>query len=76
MCHTNVLYMFGGIGLLILLENGCCALKEKHLYVFGLAALAVMAYEIVYDIIDYKNFVLQNREESNGCLSSMLPIRS
>lgn len=34
---------------------------SKKLYIFMASALAVMAYEIVYDIIDYKNFLLQNR---------------
>ncbi|HEX8185900.1 MAG TPA: hypothetical protein VF747_14140, partial [Blastocatellia bacterium] len=30
---------------------------------FGAGAFAVMAYEIVYDIIDYRNFILQNRKD-------------
>ncbi|MEK6287967.1 MAG: hypothetical protein AABO57_19790, partial [Acidobacteriota bacterium] len=34
---------------------------SKKLYIFVASALAVMAYEIVYDIIDYNNFLLQNR---------------
>jgi 4-amino-4-deoxy-L-arabinose transferase-like glycosyltransferase len=63
MCHTNVLYMFGGIGLLILLEGGWRAFKQRNVYLFSLSALAVMAYEIVYDLIDYKNFALQNRDD-------------
>jgi 4-amino-4-deoxy-L-arabinose transferase-like glycosyltransferase len=63
MCHTNTLYMLGAIGLLMLLGRGWRVIKERRLYQFTLAALAVMAYEIVYDIIDYKNFVLQNRAD-------------
>ena len=63
MCHTNILYMFGGIGLLMLLRQGWRVFLQKSFYQYSLAALAVMAYEIVYDIIDYKNFVLQNRED-------------
>ncbi|MFY9555191.1 MAG: glycosyltransferase family 39 protein [Blastocatellia bacterium] len=34
---------------------------SKKLYILVASALAVMAYEIVYDIIDYRNFLLQNR---------------
>jgi 4-amino-4-deoxy-L-arabinose transferase-like glycosyltransferase len=61
MCHTNILYMVIAIGLLILLGDGWRALRESRLYLFGLSALAVMAYEIIYDLIDYRNFALQNR---------------
>jgi 4-amino-4-deoxy-L-arabinose transferase-like glycosyltransferase len=56
MCHTNILYMLIAIGLLILLREGL-----RELYLFAGSALAVMAYEIIYDIVDYKNFLLQNR---------------
>jgi 4-amino-4-deoxy-L-arabinose transferase-like glycosyltransferase len=61
MCHTNVLYILVAIGLLILLADGWRALAASKLYLFGLSALAVMAYEIVYDLLDYRNFALQNR---------------
>ena len=30
---------------------------------FGLSALAVMAYEIIYDIVDYRNVVQQYRTD-------------
>jgi 4-amino-4-deoxy-L-arabinose transferase-like glycosyltransferase len=63
MCHTNILYMLGGIGLLMLLRNGWRVLTQKRFYQFTLPAFAVMAYEIIYDLLDYKNFVLQNRED-------------
>lgn len=63
MCHTNILYMFGAIGLLMLLRDGWRVVMKRSFYQYTLAALAVMAYEIIYDIIDYKNFVLQNRED-------------
>jgi 4-amino-4-deoxy-L-arabinose transferase-like glycosyltransferase len=63
MCHTNILYMLGAIGLLMLLSHGWRVVRQKSLYQFTFAALAVMAYEIIYDIIDYKNFVLQNRDD-------------
>lgn len=61
MCHTNVIYMVAAICLLILLTEGWRAFRSKKLYLFAGSAFAVMAYEIVYDLIDYKNFQLQNR---------------
>ncbi len=61
MCHTNILYMVGAICMLILLTEGWRAFSSKKLYLFAGGAFAVMAYEVVYDLIDYKNFVLQNR---------------
>jgi len=61
MCHPNILYMLGGLGLLMLFRHGWPVIKQKKLYQFTLSALAVMSYVIVYDIIDYKNFLLQNR---------------
>jgi 4-amino-4-deoxy-L-arabinose transferase-like glycosyltransferase len=60
MCHTNVLYMLGAIGLLILLRDGWRALTASKLYLYAASAVAVMAYEIVYDLIDYQNFRAQN----------------
>ncbi|HXI88779.1 MAG TPA: glycosyltransferase family 39 protein [Blastocatellia bacterium] len=60
MSHTNMLYMIGAICLLILMRGGWRAFSSRRLYLFGASALAVMAYEIVYDLIDYKNFLLQN----------------
>ena len=61
MSHTNILYMIGAICLLILMRGGWRAFSFRRLYQLGASALAVMAYEIVYDLIDYKNFLLQNR---------------
>jgi len=61
MSHTNMLYMIGAVCLLILMREGWRAFSSRRLYLFGASALAVMAYEIVYDLIDYKNFLLQNR---------------
>jgi len=61
MCHTNILYMVSAICMLILLTEGWRAFSSKKLYVFAGSAIAVMAYEVIYDLIDYKNFVLQNR---------------
>jgi 4-amino-4-deoxy-L-arabinose transferase-like glycosyltransferase len=64
MCHLNVLYMAGGICLLILMKDGFRVLFSKKPYWFGLGAFAVMGYEIVYDVVDYKNFRLQNRGDN------------
>jgi 4-amino-4-deoxy-L-arabinose transferase-like glycosyltransferase len=61
MCHTNILYMVAAICLLVVLREGWRAFRSKKLYVFAGSALVVMAYEIVYDAIDYKNFLIQNR---------------
>ncbi|MFL6216908.1 MAG: ArnT family glycosyltransferase [Blastocatellia bacterium] len=61
MCHTNILYIIIALGLLILLDDGWRTLKDSRLYLFGLSAFAVMAYEVIYDLIDYQNFALQNR---------------
>ena len=63
MSHTNILYIIGAICLLILMRQGWRAFSSKKIYIFGASALAVMAYEIVYDLIDYKNFLLQNRAD-------------
>lgn len=64
MCHLNVLYIVGAICLLMLMRTGLRVFSSKKLYYFGLGVFAVTAYEIVYDIIDYKNFRLQNRGDN------------
>jgi 4-amino-4-deoxy-L-arabinose transferase-like glycosyltransferase len=64
MCHTNLLYILGAIGLLMLLREGWRIFLRPKLYQFGISVFVVMAYEIIYDIIDYKNFALQNRADS------------
>jgi 4-amino-4-deoxy-L-arabinose transferase-like glycosyltransferase len=61
MCHTNLLYMPCVIAALMLLTHGWKILKTGKPYLFAAGTLAAMAYEIAYDIIDYKNFILQNR---------------
>lgn len=71
MCHTSILYMIGSICLLMMLREGWRVLASKKLYQFAAGALAMMSYEIVYDIIDYKNFLRQYRgdEQHFGILS-------
>jgi 4-amino-4-deoxy-L-arabinose transferase-like glycosyltransferase len=61
MLHSNGLYMLGAIPLMMLLTRGWIVVKSKSLYQYLLSALAVMAYEIVTDLLDYKNFLLQYR---------------
>jgi 4-amino-4-deoxy-L-arabinose transferase-like glycosyltransferase len=63
MCHTSLLYMICAISLLMLLKDGWKVFKSRKLYQFNLSALAAMSYEIVYDIIDYKNFLLQYKRD-------------
>ena len=63
MSHTNVLYIFAVIGALMLLKNRGALFKEAKLYLFGAGALAAMGYEIVFAIVDYRNFVLQTRKD-------------
>jgi 4-amino-4-deoxy-L-arabinose transferase-like glycosyltransferase len=64
MSHTNILYMLGAICLLMLLRQSLRIFISAKLYQFLGGAFAVMAYEIVYDIIDWQNFLLQNRDDS------------
>jgi 4-amino-4-deoxy-L-arabinose transferase-like glycosyltransferase len=63
MCHTNILYMLGVIGLLMLMKRGWQMFKARETCLFAAGATAVMAYEIVYVLIDYQNFRLQNRDD-------------
>lgn len=63
MCHTNVLYILAAIGVLMLFRHGWRVIRTGSVYQFAAGAFAVMAYEIIYDIIDYKNFLLQNRQD-------------
>jgi 4-amino-4-deoxy-L-arabinose transferase-like glycosyltransferase len=63
MCHTNLLYMPCVIAALMLLTRGWKILKTGKPYLFAGGMLAAMAYEIAYDIIDYRNFMLQNRSD-------------
>ena len=64
MCHTNLLYMLAVVALLIFLRNGWRVVKTAKPYLFASGALAAMAYEIVFAIVDFKNFLLQTRNDS------------
>ena len=59
MVHTNLLYILLAIPLLMLFREGRRVFTRMPLFQFGGAALAVMAYEIIYDIVDYKNVQIQ-----------------
>lgn len=61
MCHTNAAYMVAAICVLILFGEGWRAFRSRNLYLFAGSAFAVTAYEIVYALIDWNNFLLQNR---------------
>lgn len=63
MCHTNMIYMLAVVFALMLARRGWRVIKAKSLYLFGACALAVMAYEIIYAIVDYQNFVLQGQKD-------------
>jgi 4-amino-4-deoxy-L-arabinose transferase-like glycosyltransferase len=63
MCHTNDLYIFGAILLLMLCREGWRLIKRQKLYLFIASALAVMAYEIIFSLVDRDNFLAQNRED-------------
>src|SRR5437763_7520513 len=53
MCHTNALYILGAICLLMVIRRGWRFYASGAIYQFLGGAFAVMAYEIVYDVIGY-----------------------
>jgi 4-amino-4-deoxy-L-arabinose transferase-like glycosyltransferase len=61
MTHTNIVYILGAILLLLLLRHGWRVVLKPWLFQFAAGAFAMMAYEIVYDIIDFANLRLQYR---------------
>src|SRR5262245_21898054 len=63
MCHTNLLYALVMIGVLMLLKDGWRVVRTAKPYLFGAGAFAAMSYEIIYDLIDYNNFLAQNRAD-------------
>jgi 4-amino-4-deoxy-L-arabinose transferase-like glycosyltransferase len=63
MCHTNVLYILFVIGVLILLRQGWAALRDRSTYQFAAGAFAMIAYEIIYSLADWRNFLLQNQQD-------------
>jgi hypothetical protein len=63
MSHTNSIYILAVVILSMILRNGVKVLKSARACQFTAGALAVMAYELFYDLIDYHNFVLQNRRD-------------
>ena len=63
MCHTNVLYILVAIGALMLLRRGMGVIRAKSTYQFAAGASLMMAYEIIYSLVDWQNFLLQNRQD-------------
>ncbi len=64
MCHTNLIYMLAVIFVSMLLRRGWRIIKSPALYQFAAGALLVMSYEIISDILDYRNFILQNSRDT------------
>jgi 4-amino-4-deoxy-L-arabinose transferase-like glycosyltransferase len=64
MCHTNLIYMLAVIFALMLMKGGWRVIKTSRPYLFAAGAFAVSAYEIIYDIIDYRNFISQNQRDT------------
>ncbi|MEK6301422.1 MAG: glycosyltransferase family 39 protein [Acidobacteriota bacterium] len=63
MTHTTGLYMVLAIPVLMLLRRGWRVLTAGALYQYGLGAFVVSAYEIISGVFDYKNVLLQNRDD-------------
>ncbi|HXF39803.1 MAG TPA: glycosyltransferase family 39 protein [Blastocatellia bacterium] len=63
MSHTNVLYILAVIAALMLFKDRWKLFRKGKLYAFAAGALAAMAYEIVFALVDYKNFLLQTRKD-------------
>jgi 4-amino-4-deoxy-L-arabinose transferase-like glycosyltransferase len=64
MSHTTGLYMIAAISVIMLFRRGWRIIKAANFYQFAFGAFIVSAYEIIYDIIDYKNVLLQNRDDN------------
>ncbi|MEN3334030.1 MAG: hypothetical protein V7641_3395, partial [Blastocatellia bacterium] len=64
MCHSSILYMIAAISLLMLMRDGWRLFKQSKLYLFLASAFAVMAYEVVYILIDWRNARLQYRDDT------------
>lgn len=63
MCHTTILYVPVVVLVLMLLRRRSQVFSDSRLYLFLAGILAVMAYEVVYDVVDYKNLQLQYRSD-------------
>lgn len=80
MTHTNILYIVAAVLLLMLLRHGWRRVLKPSLYQFAASALAVTAYEIAYDVIDFANVQQQYhgdrahfaRASSSGLLQNIL----
>jgi 4-amino-4-deoxy-L-arabinose transferase-like glycosyltransferase len=63
MCHSSILYMIAAIALLMLMRDGWRLFRQSKLYLFLASAFAVMAYEVVYILTDWRNARLQYRND-------------
>jgi len=64
MCHSSIFYMIAALSLLMLMRDGWRLFKQAKLYLFLASAFAVMAYEVVYILIDWRNARLQYRDDN------------
>ncbi|HJQ26997.1 MAG TPA: glycosyltransferase family 39 protein [Blastocatellia bacterium] len=63
MCHSSILYMIAAIALLMLMRDGWRLFKQSKLYLFLASALAVMSYEIISILLDWRNAQAQYRSD-------------
>lgn len=63
MCHSSILYMIAAVVLLMLMRDGWRLFKQSKLYLFLASAFAVMAYEVVYILLDWRNARAQYRSD-------------
>lgn len=63
MTHTTGLYMVLAIALLMLVRRGWRALAAPAFYQYVVGVFAVSAYEIVSCVFDFRNVLLQNRDD-------------
>src|SRR2546423_1554891 len=63
MCHSSILYMIAAIALLMLMRDGWRLFKQSKLYLFLASAFAVMAYEVVSILLDWRNAQAQYRSD-------------
>jgi len=64
MCHPSILYLVAAIVALMLLRRGWRFFRERRAYQFAAGVLAVLLYEVAYDALDYKNLLLQYRDDN------------
>lgn len=64
MCHTNLIYILIVLAVLMTLKHRRSIAKSRDAWLVAGGAFAVMAYEIIYALVDYRNLILQNRGDT------------